>query len=85
MRGSAQLPGQPVAVHRRRLQLLLGLALQPAFRNDETGKYEDYRARVGVNPGTNINDPGDDRALRLPDIQQLNVQLRANLQPLAEA
>ena len=23
--------------------------------------------RVGINPGTNINDPGDDRELRLPD------------------
>jgi hypothetical protein len=52
------------------------------FFNSETSKYEDYRARVGIDPGTNINDPIDDRPLRLPDIQKLNLQLRANLKPL---
>ena len=36
------------------------------YRNDVTGAFDLYRARVGVNPGTNVNDPGDDRALRLP-------------------
>jgi hypothetical protein len=35
-----------------------------------------------VDPGTNINDPTDDRALRLPDIQRLNLRLAANMKPL---
>jgi hypothetical protein len=52
------------------------------FWNPETGRYDDYRARTGIDPGTNVNDPGDDRALRLPDLQQLHLQLRAHLQPL---
>jgi hypothetical protein len=29
-----------------------------------------------------VNDPGDDRPLRLPDRMRLNLQLRANLKPL---
>jgi hypothetical protein len=37
---------------------------------------------VGINPGSNLNDPGDDRPLRLPDIQQFNLQIRTNLKPL---
>ena len=52
------------------------------FRNDVTGNYEDYRARVGINPGNNLNDPGDDRELRNPDVQDFNAQIRANLFPL---
>jgi hypothetical protein len=52
------------------------------YYNASTGAYDVLRARVGVNPGTNINDPGDDRDLRLPDIQSFNVQLRANLRPV---
>ncbi len=50
------------------------------FRNEVTGMVDDYRATTGVDPGGNINDPGDDRMLRLPDVQELNLQLRANLQ-----
>jgi hypothetical protein len=52
------------------------------FRNDVLSSFSDYRATVGTNPGNNINDPGDDRPLRLPDIQKLNLQVRANLKPL---
>jgi len=59
-----------------------GLPYNRYFRNDVTGKYENIDARVGVNPGTNINDPADDRALRLPDTHSLNAQLAFNLQPL---
>jgi hypothetical protein len=55
------------------------------FRNDETAQFEDYRARVGTNPAGNLNDPGDDRPLRLPDVQMLNLQLRANWKPLVGA
>ena len=52
------------------------------YRNQTTGRPEDLRARVGVDPGTNINDPTDDRELRLPDIQRLNLRLAANLKPV---
>jgi hypothetical protein len=52
------------------------------FYNVDTGRYEDYRAGVGQSPGGNINDPFDDRGQRLPDIQKLNFQLRANLLPV---
>jgi hypothetical protein len=54
------------------------------FFNPETGKYEDYRAHVGTDPGVNLNDPSDDRPLRMPDIYQLNLQLRANLMALVK-
>jgi hypothetical protein len=59
-----------------------GRPYQRLFRNVVTGGFEDYRARVGINPGTNLNDPTDDRALRLPDIQELGIQFRANWAPL---
>ncbi len=52
------------------------------FWNTQTGGFADYRARPGINPGNNINDPTDDRPIRLPDQQNLNVQLRANLKPI---
>ena len=59
-----------------------GLPYSRLYRNDTTGQFETYRARVGVDPGTNLNDPGDDRALRTPDVQSVNVQLSFNFQPL---
>ena len=49
------------------------------FRNDLTGVYDLYRARVGETPGANLNDPDDDRSLQLPDLQDLNTQVRVNL------
>jgi hypothetical protein len=52
------------------------------FRNAATGLFDDYRAGVGINPGGNVNDPGDDRALRLPDQQLLNLQARVSWRPL---
>ena len=52
------------------------------FRNQVTGRFEDYRAPVGINPGANVNDPGDDRELRLPDVQRLNLKLLVNFRPL---
>ena len=52
------------------------------FRNPETTGFEDYRARVGINPGTNLNDPADDRESRLPDLQLFNIQARINWRPL---
>jgi hypothetical protein len=52
------------------------------YRNDQTTNYENYRASLGINPGTNINDPTDDRPLRLPDLHDFNAQIRFNLLPL---
>jgi hypothetical protein len=52
------------------------------LRNDVSTSYEDYRARIGVNYGINPNDPSDDRALRLPDIQDVSAQVRLNLKPI---
>ena len=52
------------------------------YRNPTSGRFEDLHARVGVDPGTNINDPADDRALRLPDVQRLNLKVSSNLRPL---
>jgi hypothetical protein len=52
------------------------------YYDSATGAYDTLRAQVGINPGTNINDPTDDRELRLPDIQSFNIQLRANLRPI---
>src|SRR5262249_20576763 len=60
----------------------------PAFRrftNEVTGGADNYRATPGVNPGTNIGDPADDRALRTPSIERMNLQLRARLKRLIRA
>jgi hypothetical protein len=65
-----------------RTTYLSGQIYDRFFRNDETSAYELYRATRGINPGTNINDPSDDRALRLPDQLEMNVQARVNLLPL---
>ena len=61
---------------------LSGRPYQHRFRNAVTGGYDDYRAEVGVDPGVNVNDPGDDRPLRLPDQQLLNLQARLYWRPL---
>ena len=52
------------------------------FRNDETASYDRLAATTGINPSTNINDPSDDRALRLPDQLEVNLQTRLSLLPL---
>ena len=52
------------------------------FKNAYSGTFQDYRARRGYTPGANLNDPSDDRELRLPDIQRFNVKVQANLEPL---
>jgi hypothetical protein len=59
-----------------------GVPYSRLFYNSETGKFDDYRARVGIDPGVAINDPKDDRQLRLPDLQSLNAQLRLSMAPL---
>jgi hypothetical protein len=59
-----------------------GFPYNRLYRNDVTGSYENYRAQRGMSAGTNINDPGDDRELRLPVLQELNVQARFSFVPL---
>jgi hypothetical protein len=59
-----------------------GFPYSHLYRNEVTGSYEDYRAARGINPGNDVNDPADDRELRLPNRQELNVQVRFNLLPL---
>jgi hypothetical protein len=59
-----------------------GLPYNRRYRNEVTGRFESQRARVGANPGNNINDPNDDRELRLPDVQSLNAQVAVNFLPL---
>jgi hypothetical protein len=56
-----------------------GFPYNRLFRNDVTGNWENYRAQTGVNPGANLNDPTDDRALRTPDRQEINLQVRLSL------
>jgi hypothetical protein len=52
------------------------------YLNPVTGNYEDLRARVGDSPGANLNDPADDRQLRMPDIQSINAQVIFNFKPV---
>lgn len=52
------------------------------YRNDVDGGFTDYRAAIGVNPGSNVNDPSDDRPTRLPDLSLFNLSARLNLLPL---
>jgi hypothetical protein len=52
------------------------------FRNDVTGSNENLRSQTGTNPGTNLNDPADDRDLRTPDRMELNAQIRVSMLPL---
>ncbi len=59
-----------------------GRPFQRKFRNDVESGFVDYRAQVGINPGGNINDPDDDRPLRLPDLMEMNLQARFNLKPV---
>jgi hypothetical protein len=59
-----------------------GLPYNRIFYNTELGSFQDLRARTGINPGSNINDPSDDRELRMPDYQSLNAQIAFNWAPL---
>ncbi|HXU81365.1 MAG TPA: carboxypeptidase regulatory-like domain-containing protein [Polyangia bacterium] len=65
-----------------RYTYISGTPYNRLFRNDVTGSFENQEAPIGVNPGTNVNDPTDDRELRLPDQHTLSAQLAFNLQPL---
>ncbi len=65
-----------------RYSLMSGMPYNRRFRNLVTNEFDDHRARLGSNPGTDINDPADDRDLRLPDQQSVNLQTRLDLKPL---
>ena len=65
-----------------RYQFGSGFPRARLFRNATTGSFEDYRAPLGIDPGSDINDPGDDRELRNPPIQEVNFQTRFSLLPL---
>jgi hypothetical protein len=54
------------------------------FRNEVTGNNIDYRAAVGIDPGSDLNDPGDDRPVRRPDINTVNLQVRFDLKPITK-
>jgi hypothetical protein len=59
-----------------------GIPNQRLYRNAGFDPYEQYRSRVGVNPGANINDPGDDRPSHGPDLTRLNLQLKVRLKQI---
>jgi hypothetical protein len=60
-----------------------GLLYNRYCRNDVTGSFENFcGAGIGLNPNVSINDPGDDRPLRLPDQHSLSAQVAFNWQPL---
>ncbi len=65
-----------------RYQFASGFPYNRLYRNSVTGSFENYRAFRGINPGQNINDPNDDRELRLPNRQELNLQVRLAMLPL---
>jgi hypothetical protein len=50
--------------------------------NSVTGKNDNLNATVGNNPNASVNDPSDDRQLRLPDLYSVNGQIAFNFQPL---
>jgi hypothetical protein len=52
------------------------------FRNPGLNAYEERRAVRGTNPGTNLNDPADDRELRYPAVQDVNAHVRLSMLPL---
>ncbi len=56
-----------------------GVPFQRRFRADVESGFIDYRGRVGVNPGGNINDPTDDRSPRGPALSVFDLQLRGKV------
>jgi hypothetical protein len=65
-----------------RYTYISGTPYNRLFRNDVTGSFDNLGAQTGINPSTNINDPSDDRLLRLPDSHSLNAQVAFNFEPL---
>lgn len=63
-------------------EYLTGQPYNRLFFNTFRNGYRDFRSSPGVDPGNNLNDPVDDRRVRLPDITRIDVKLRARLLPL---
>jgi hypothetical protein len=82
IKGTVSWQATPWLAFGARYKYLSGQPYSRLFFNPVTNSWDLYRAPVGINPGTNLNDPGDDRALRMPDLQDMNVQVRLNLAPL---
>jgi hypothetical protein len=59
-----------------------GSPYEHLYRNTVTNSYENRLARRGTDPNRNINDPGDDRELRFPNVQELNLHVRFSLLPV---
>jgi hypothetical protein len=59
-----------------------GRPVSRRFRNEETGGFDDFRARIGINPGGDLNSPDDDRIFRTGDVVRINLQTRVQLRPL---
>jgi hypothetical protein len=53
-----------------------GAPLTRLFRNSVNSDNPNVRAPVGTNPGSNLNDPADDRPTRLPVVKRTNLQGR---------
>jgi hypothetical protein len=64
-----------------RTTYMSGMPYDRLSYNVDTGGFDQYRAQRGNTAGPNLNDPTDDRGLRLPDQLEVNVQARASLAP----
>jgi hypothetical protein len=64
-----------------RYRYFSGTPYNRLFRSDVDNNFSRYLARTGSNPGVDLNNPDDDRELRMPDMQDFNLQVRANLLP----
>jgi hypothetical protein len=82
IKGTLAYQATPWLAFGARYRYLSGQPYSRLFFNPVTNTWDLYKAPLGINPGTNLNDPADDRDLRLPDVQDLNVQVRLNLAPL---
>jgi hypothetical protein len=82
LKTTLQWQATPYLAFGLRYKFLSGMPYNHTYYSAPTNSWEQYRARVGQDPGANVNDPGDDRALRTPDRQDVNLQIRFNLLPL---
>jgi hypothetical protein len=78
---SASYQATPWLSFGTRTTYLSGFPYDRLFLNEVTSGYDQYRTTRGLNPGTDVNDPADDRELRLPDQMEVNFQARVNLLP----
>jgi hypothetical protein len=65
-----------------RTTYLSGFPYDQLYRQDVTATFDRRNSRRGETAGANINDPGDDRTLRLPDRMEVNGSIHFNMQPI---